>query len=115
MPRWIYGPSECGKSTFIYNLLKYRDSVFAKKFTRIIYCMPEQTEGSRAAYIASLREICENISIEEGLPDLHNHSLKSDSEPKLLILDDLSTALLRHSDYVQLMTCLLYTSPSPRD
>ena len=100
----IYGPSECGKSTFIYNLLKYRDSVFAEKFTRIIYCMPEQTEGSRAAYIASLREICENISIEEGLPDLHNHSLKTNSEPKLLILDDLSSALLRHSDYVQLMT-----------
>ena len=64
--------------------------------------MPEQTEGSRAGYIASLREICENISIEEGLPDLHNHSLKNNSEPKLLILDDLSSVLLRRSDYLSI-------------
>ena len=99
----IYGPTECGKSTFIYNLLKYRDSVFSEKFDRVIYCIPEHTEDSRAAYIASLREICEHISIEEGLPDLHSHFFKN-SESKLLILDDLSTALLRDPDYVQLMT-----------
>jgi len=114
----IFGPSESGKSTLIRDLLKYRDIVFNQEFQRIIYCLPCQTQHSRMEYVDSLREVCINVEIREGLPDLNSHCFKNKTEHKLLILDDLSKSVVNSADYLSLMTqgshhfniSLIYTS-----
>ena len=100
----IFGPSESGKSTFIYKLIKFQNLVFSDTFDRIIYCMPNNTEDSRREYIAELRSICSNIYIVEGLPNLQDYFIKDNREKKLLILDDLSTQVISSRDYQELMT-----------
>jgi len=101
----VYGPSQCGKSTFIYNLLKFRESVFSDTFDHIIYCMPENTHGSRTAYVTALREICPNIYVHEGLPDTatSSFSVNNPTEKKLFIYDDLAHSLLTTRASIELM------------
>lgn len=82
----IAGPTLCGKSSFILNILKNQESLMTTKFSRIVYRLPvtDLHSENRQKFIASLREVVPTIDIETGLPtasDVHFNNL-----PKLIIL-----------------------------
>ncbi len=39
----VCGPSMCGKSTFILNVVEHRNVVYDQTFERVIYCLPEDS------------------------------------------------------------------------
>lgn len=71
----VCGPSSCGKSTFIINLIKNQDLI-SKKIDRIIWCYAEKNA------LPSL----DNVEFIEGIPDDFS---TNDNESTLIILDDL--------------------------
>ena len=100
----IYGPSQSGKSTLILQLLKHRETVYAKKFQKFFYCLPQNKAESRTKFISELREICGEIILCEGFPDLDEHYMKNEAEAKLVIFDDLSTSLINNKYFYELLT-----------
>ena len=118
----IFGPSQCGKSTFIKQLLKYRNVCFSGSFDQVYYCMPESGSINKQSFLEELKEVCPHIIPLNGIPNFREEMLVDGKEDKLVILDDLSAGLLNEKANVDMMThdshhsrCLLYTSPSPRD
>jgi hypothetical protein len=65
----VTGPSMSGKSSFIANLIKFRDQVFKSDFTRIVYCCPSRTYKS-ITYIEQLKEYCPFLEVTYGLPNV---------------------------------------------
>lgn len=100
----IYGPSQSGKSTLILQLLKHRETVYAKKFDKFFYCLPQNKAESRTKFISQLREICGDIIFCEGFPNLEEHYMKNENEAKLVIFDDLATTLINNKDFYELLT-----------
>jgi pantothenate kinase-related protein Tda10 len=82
----IAGPTLCGKSTFILNLLQHRESLMTTKFSRIIYRLPTSDLHSekRQEYLARLRAAIPGIEIETGLPKASD--IRFNNLPKLVIL-----------------------------
>lgn len=81
----IAGPTLCGKSSFILNLLKNRESLMTTKFSRIVYRLPisDLHSENRQKFIAQLRAAVPEIDIQTGLPtaaDVYFNNL-----PKLII------------------------------
>lgn len=73
----LVGPSMCGKTTFIKNLIKQRESIINSKIEKIYYCCPNK---NYAPYeITSI----ENVELIQGLPEIEDIEQSS-----LLILDD---------------------------
>lgn len=73
----IAGPTSCGKSWFIKNLLRERVSQITKPIDEIIYCTPAgQAVDPEIPY----------SSVYEGIPDVQ---MFADLKPRLVILDDL--------------------------
>ena len=101
----IAGPTLSGKSTFAYQLVKYRDTIYSEPFSRIIYALPETSIHLHKDFIENLRSDCANIEIVEGLPDLEEVHLTADKNThKLLILDDLMTKVFASANMLELMT-----------
>lgn len=73
----ISGPTGCGKTQFVYKLLKHADSVISPRPTKIIWCY--------GAYQNTFKDI-KGVEFIEGLPEL---SIFDGKEPTLLVLDDL--------------------------
>jgi predicted AAA+ superfamily ATPase len=74
----IAGPTQCGKSTFIQNLIKEKDTLFDNLIDEIVYCIPNGHSVSE-----NLQNI---VRVYEGIPEA---DLFSDKKPRLVILDDL--------------------------
>lgn len=73
----LVGPSMCGKTTFIKNLIEQRNSIIDGNINRIYYCCPNKNYAP--SEITSLKE----VEIVQGLPIVDD--IESES---LLILDD---------------------------
>ena len=99
----IFGPSQCGKSSFILQLLKYRSVCFSKEFDQIFYCMPESGSRNKYDYIESLKDVCPEIVPVHGIPSFQSEILADGKEDKLVILDDLSSGLLNEKANIELM------------
>jgi pantothenate kinase-related protein Tda10 len=82
----VCGPTMCGKSTFIYNILQNADKLLTTKYSRIVYYLPASDLYSvkRQAFIRLLRALIPRIEIETGLPKPGD--CKSSSLPKLFII-----------------------------
>jgi len=100
----IYGPSQSGKSTLILQLLKHRETVYAQKFDKFFYCLPQNKAESRTKFISKLKEECPEIRLCEGFPDLDENYMKNEDEAKLVIFDDLSASLINDKDFYELLT-----------
>lgn len=100
----IFGPSQCGKSSFIKQLLKYRDVCFSRSFDQIYYCMPESGSRNKQSYLEELRGVCPNIMTFHGIPSFKSEMMADGNEDKLVILDDLSSGLLNEKANVEMMT-----------
>ena len=100
----IFGPSQCGKSTFVKQLLKYRDVCFSRQFDQVYYCMPESGSVNKQSFLQELRDVCPTIMVFHGIPSFRQEMLVDGKEDKLVILDDLSAGLLNEKANVDMMT-----------
>jgi len=86
MYTFFSGPTECGKSTFVFKLLKHRNQLFTSEFESIYYCLPPEASHRTTTFVESLRKMIPNIVIIFGLPEprqVLEHPL-----PKLFVIDD---------------------------
>lgn len=74
----IAGPTSCGKSTFLKQLLTTHSNQFSKKFAKILYCYGEA--GSKP------RESIPGVTYHRGMPEEMNNPTK---DHMLVIYDDL--------------------------
>jgi len=100
----ISGPSQAGKSTFLYNLINFRNDVFTTRFHRIIYCLPERKLIRKKEFIDQLKLECSSIEIIGGLPSVSQLNLDVNSLPILLLVDDQMTQILKDPKMLDLMT-----------
>lgn len=82
----IVGPTQSGKSTLIYLLVKHRKLMFTEQFTRVILCIPAGSCHQHQKYLEKMEAVCSDLEIHEGPPDTQKLGLLLDNEPKLLII-----------------------------
>lgn len=81
------GPSGSGKSWWIVNLIKHRESLFDTKFNRILYCAPAKKSQIHFQIYESIKKYFPETELIFGLPKPSD--LIGDLLPKLVIMDDL--------------------------
>jgi hypothetical protein len=100
----ISGPSQCGKSEFIFNLIKFRTDVVTSDFKRIIYCQSNCFSVKNLQFFDRLKKEFESLEILQGLPDINELQLTYNNEPALLIVDDLMNDVLSSKKMVEIAT-----------
>jgi hypothetical protein len=82
----LAGPTMCGKSTFILEILKNRNELLRTRYAQIVYRVPATDLHSeiRQSYIKKLTEIVPDIIIKTGLPEPRDFMVNN--LPKLFIL-----------------------------
>jgi hypothetical protein len=100
----ISGPSQCGKSEFIFNLIKFRADVVTSDFKRIIYCQSNCFSVKNLEFFDRLKKEFEALEILQGLPDINELQLTFNNEPALLIVDDLMNDVLSSKKMVEIAT-----------
>jgi hypothetical protein len=82
----LAGPTMCGKSTFILEILKNRDQLLRTRFSQIVYRVPATDLHSeiRQQYIAKLNSVVPDIIVKTGLPEPRDFMVNN--LPKLFIL-----------------------------
>jgi len=100
----VSGPSQAGKSFFIYQIVKFRLRVCSQKFTRIIYCQSNNYSPKNQSFIKELQNEFPTLELCQGLPKLNDLHLKMNNEPCLLLIDDLMEEVLNSSSMVNLVS-----------
>jgi hypothetical protein len=100
----ISGPSQCGKSEFIFNLIKFRNDVVTADFKRIIYCQSNCFSAKNLQFFDRLKKEFEPLEILQGLPDINELQLTFNNEPALLIVDDLMNDVINSKKMVEIAT-----------
>ena len=100
----ISGPSQCGKSEFIFNLVKFRADIVTCDFKRIIYSQSNIFSVKNQQFIARLKEEFELLEVIQGLPDITELHLTYNNEPALLIIDDQMSDILNSQKMVEIAT-----------
>ena len=99
----VSGPSQSGKSTFLYEIVKHRLEVCSQKYGRIIYCQSNSFSHKNQAFIKKLQEQFPTLELCQGLPKLAELNLTLNNLPSLLLIDDLMEEVLNSSSIVQLV------------
>ena len=100
----ISGPSQSGKSEFIFNLVKFRADVITADYKRIIYCQSNCYSVKNLELIARFKQEFEKFEVVQGLPDINELQLTFNNEPALLIVDDLMNDVLNSKRMVEIAT-----------
>lgn len=64
----ISGPTSCGKSHLIFNLIKHRQKMFNAPFKKIVYSVPPNTGHLKYDFIEELKSLANNLEVIEGIP-----------------------------------------------
>jgi hypothetical protein len=96
---FVAGPSNVGKSSFIFQLLKHLDGAFTKPIKAIYYCY----SVDQPLY-AQMKKAVPNITFYEGLPSKTELQSWHMDEPreKVLIIDDLMTESAKSKEVVDI-------------
>jgi len=100
----ISGSSMSGKTEFMIKLITHRKELFDTEFDEIFYCTPETTSFRYSPVFERLQEVCPNIQLINGVPDIQKLNLTLDTRPKILFCDDLQEELLQSETMLTLMT-----------
>ena len=97
----ITGPSKCGKTFFVINLLKNRRTVYQNGDypIRILFCYAVY----QTAY-EELRDEVDGIQFHEGLPDIQTVNQFADDRHNLIVLDDMMKEALNNRSIEKLFT-----------
>lgn len=93
------GPSNVGKSSFVFQLLKHADEAFTKPMKAIYYCY----SVDQPLY-AEMKKAIPNITFYEGLPSKTELETWYMNEPreKILVIDDMMTESAKSKDVVDI-------------
>ena len=82
----ISGPKMCGKSTFIYSILKHKDKLLTTDYSKVVYYLPASDlhSAKRQEYIRLLKTVVPRLQVETGLPK--ESDCKINNLPKLFII-----------------------------
>lgn len=116
----LVGPSQCGKSTKLLQLVEHDRALFDRPFDRIIYACPG-VEG-RSDYVQSLKQICtragKQLQIASVVPSAEEIAPQGNARAHtLLVLDDLTcfpdlsalpvlSSMSAHHDGFSIVYCL---------
>ena len=102
----ITGPTQSGKSRFIFNLIKHRTTMFSDEFQRIIYCLPPNCFNLHAEFLDNLKDVCADtdLKIMEDMPNIDELALDIDLVPKLIVFDDLMRKAFNSTKVLDLIT-----------
>jgi hypothetical protein len=92
----ITGSSHSGKSTFMLNMIKYRDLLLQEQFGKIIYCYPSDDGSPHVReMVERLKDEFDNLEIIRGLPevDLICQAAAQTGDHCLLLMDDLASEI----------------------
>lgn len=95
----ILGPSNVGKSTFVFQLLKHANGAFTKPIQAIYYCY-----GVDQPLFAEMKKAIPHMTFFEGLPsktELETWNMEYPNE-KILILDDMMSECAKSKDVVDI-------------
>jgi len=98
----ISGPSMCGKTTFILNLIKHRNEMFKATFSRIIYCQPHTLQ--QPTTFEKIKAMFPNAEHCFGLPNFAALNLSFNILPVLIVLDDLMHEIVQSPEFVKIVT-----------
>lgn len=90
----LAGPSQCGKSSLLFNILEAREQLIDRSPTRIVYCYAVWQEN-----FGLLNNI--NIEFRQGLPSMDDFY---SSDNNLVILDDLMSECEKNKEIQELFT-----------
>lgn len=100
----VCGPSLSGKSTFLKNIVKYREEIYDCKFNRIIYCSPQALNLSQSGYVQCLREQFSDLELCSELPNIDELNITADGGHKLILIDDYMLAFNKSNSSYRLLT-----------
>jgi pantothenate kinase-related protein Tda10 len=85
----ISGPTMCGKSTFIYSILKHKEKMLTTDYSKVVYYLPaaDLHSAKRQEYIRMLKTVVPRLQVETGLPK--ESDCKVNNLPKLFIIGKL--------------------------
>jgi hypothetical protein len=92
----VAGPSQCGKTRFIMDLLKQRFEIIKPAPTRIIYCYSVWQNN-----YDDIKDFVPSIEFHQGLPSI---SKINSADNNMIILDDLMSECVENKDILQLFT-----------
>ena len=96
----LSGPTHCGKTSWIYRLLKNKELMFENGE------MPQQILYNYGVYQSSYDEMKKeipNISFHEGIPTLEDLQLFCNGQPTIVIFDDLAHVFIKNPEMEMLM------------
>lgn len=99
----VCGPSQSGKSEFLFNLVKFREDLFTNQFERIIYCQANSFSAKNQSFFERLKSEFSTIELCQGLPSISGLNLDLNNSPSLLLIDDLMTSVLWSQAMVELL------------
>ena len=88
------GPTQSGKSSFIFMLVKYRHVMFSERFDRIVLALPKNSIHQHQQFIDSLTKEFPQLEVVEGVPspralglldEITQHKVSENKSKKLLI------------------------------
>ena len=82
----ITGPTSCGKTHFVFEIIKNKKDMFTSPVTKVIYCYKVWQEKFETYLTESSNEDRSKICFHEGVYDISKHNSKNHI---LLIVDDL--------------------------
>lgn len=100
----ISGPSQAGKSEFLYQMVKFREQVCTATFHRIIYCQSNSYSQKNQEFFKRLQELFPQLEIHQGLPNLTELQLNMNNLHSLLLVDDLMDPIMKSNDMVELVS-----------
>lgn len=100
----VSGPTMSGKSEFILNLLRHRQTTFNAPFSRVIYCIPAKSSEHHYDFVQRMTSVYSQLSVIEGLPKIARDDLLEGDGQKLIILDDLIHDMLTSQEMREIFT-----------
>lgn len=92
----VCGPTSCGKSTWVFHVLKHLDTLFHPVPKKLVYCYGEWQDAYE-----NLKQDVPTITFEQGLVDVNTFNPK---EHNLLVIDDLMSEAGASQDVANLYT-----------
>jgi len=100
----VSGPSQAGKSFFLYQIVKFRELICTQKFVRIIYCQSNNFSNKNQSFIKELQNEFPTLELCQGLPKINDLHLTMNNEPCLLLVDDLMEEVINSLSMVHLVS-----------
>ena len=111
----IYGPTQCGKTSFVINLLKEADLLFTRPVEEIYYCyesyqdcyddLKKQSNDRSGGGGGGVTTTAKKVFFHRGMPDIETCRQWSFMKNHIVIVfDDLMTDLSNHADMVKFAT-----------